>query len=457
LHSTIPGWDIAAKVSLGGAANMGALSVRAIILALMAFVAGGLVQAQTQRPPVGGFGSPADAMIFYVAHGAADACGQGCSEWIAAEGTVQWDTHKRLIAILDRQAGRKLPVVIHSWGESNLNVATSLGRILRGRGIDTTEGTTEVEACNGKNEAECFALKRPGGPLDAKMNLSDPRCDLACVLMLAGGVHRSLPPGTRMTLSSMFIRNRLALNVPDEHREGLTARFGEQFRMYLRDMGIETELLDIVDRNSDSRRQIDCHRPSGSGCGSSRRRRRNLRGAGSLCLKHGLRANASRFSRGPGPTFPGDALKQPEIAQFAAQRLRHRRDAGGGLAEIRRHGILGQITPALERPHRPRRHRDHLGLHHQPASSDPVAVAKWLDRDEFFARRDFSPDHPVKRATRQQFLAALRRHPRDMNVMTRQTPLLRGQHALGDPAFEFLDGFAADGELDEMKRHDFRS
>jgi hypothetical protein len=236
---------------------MGALSVRAIILALMAFVAGGLVQAQTQWPPVGGFGSPADAMIFYVAHGAADACGQGCTEWIAAEGTVQWDTHKRLIAILDRQAGRKLPVVIHSWGESNLNVATSLGRILRGRGIDTTEGTTEVEACNGKNEAECFALKRPGGPLDAKMNLSDPRCDLACVLMLAGGVHRSLPPGTRMTFGSMFIRNRLALNVPDEHREGLTARFGEQFRMYLRDMGIETELLDIVDRNSDSRRQIE--------------------------------------------------------------------------------------------------------------------------------------------------------------------------------------------------------
>jgi hypothetical protein len=30
-----------------------------------------------------------------------------------------------------------------------------------------------------------------------------------------------------MTFGSMFIRNRLALNVPDEHREGLTARFGE--------------------------------------------------------------------------------------------------------------------------------------------------------------------------------------------------------------------------------------
>ena len=51
-------------------------------------------------------GSPPDAMIFYVAHGATGACGQGCADWIAAEGTVQWDTHKRLFAILDRQSGR---------------------------------------------------------------------------------------------------------------------------------------------------------------------------------------------------------------------------------------------------------------------------------------------------------------------------------------------------------------
>jgi hypothetical protein len=238
---------------------MNAWSIRAIIFAgLINLIAAAVAAAQTTpRPPVGGFGSPPDAMIFYVAHAAAGACGQGCSDWIAAEGTVQWDTHKRLIAILDREAGRKLPVVIHSWGESNLNVATSLGRILRDRGIDTTEGSTEVEACNGKSDADCFALKRPGGPFEARMNLSDTRCDLACVLMLAGGVHRSLPPGTRMILTGMVIRNRLAPNVSDEHRESLTTRFGEQFRLYLREMGVETELLDIVDRNSESRRPTE--------------------------------------------------------------------------------------------------------------------------------------------------------------------------------------------------------
>src|SRR5580704_19424047 len=100
---------------------MRASSIRAAVFGgLISIVAAGFAQAQTpQRPPVGGIASPPDAMIFYVAHGAAGACGAGCSEWIAAEGTVRWDTYKRLLAILDRQAGHKLPVVIHVWGQSN--------------------------------------------------------------------------------------------------------------------------------------------------------------------------------------------------------------------------------------------------------------------------------------------------------------------------------------------------
>jgi hypothetical protein len=235
---------------------MNAESVRALLLGgLVTVLTAGFAVGQTgnARPSVGDFGSPPDAMIFYVAHGAADACGHGCSDWIAAEGAVQWDSYKRLIAILDRQAGHKLPVIIHAWGESSLNVATSLGRIMRDRGIDATVGTTDVDACHDKPDTECFALKRPGGPLDASLKLSEQRCDIACMLMLAGAVHRNLPPGTRMILSGMTIHNRLAPNVSDAQRESLTARFGEQFRLYLRQMGVDAELLDIVDRNWASR------------------------------------------------------------------------------------------------------------------------------------------------------------------------------------------------------------
>jgi hypothetical protein len=228
-----------------------------IVFGGLMLLAASAASAQAPRPAVGGIGSPPDAMIFYVAHGAADACGPGCSDWIAAEGTVQWDTHKRLFNILDRNAGRKLPVIIHVWGESNLNVAITLGRILRDRGIDTTVGTTEVAACSGKSEADCFALKRPGGPIEASIKWPDARCDFTCVLMLAGGVHRSLPAGTRVVLTGMFLRNRMAPTVSQEARETLPDRFGEQFRKYLRDMGVETELLDIVDRQGESRRGVE--------------------------------------------------------------------------------------------------------------------------------------------------------------------------------------------------------
>jgi hypothetical protein len=243
---------------LPGGWDMRAWCLRTIILSgLISLQALGLAAAQTAaRPPVGGIGELPDAMIFYVAHGAADACGPGCSDWIAAEGVVEWDTVKRLIAILDRQAPRKLPVVIRDRG-GDLKISTNLGRILRGRGIDTTVGTTEVEACVGKSEADCFALKRAGGPLDARMNLSAPRCDTPCVLILAGGVHRSVPLGTRLMLTGRFISNRLAPNMSDEAREGVKARHDELFRLYLREMGVEPELLDIADQNWEARRETE--------------------------------------------------------------------------------------------------------------------------------------------------------------------------------------------------------
>ena len=55
----------------------------------------------------------------------------------------------------------------------------------------------------------------------------------------------------------MSIRNRLAPNVSEERRQGLTVQYGEELRRYLRDMGVEPELVDIVDRNSETRRQTE--------------------------------------------------------------------------------------------------------------------------------------------------------------------------------------------------------
>ncbi|WP_407169981.1 hypothetical protein [Bradyrhizobium sp. ORS 111] len=229
---------------------------RAAVLGIALLATGAAARAQT-RPPIGGVNSAPGAMIFYVAHGAPDSCGPGCSNWIAAEGAVQWDTYKRLLAILDRQTGHKLPIVINIKGESNLNVATSLGRILRDHGVDAVVGATEVDACNGKSEADCFALKRPGGPLDAREKLSGVACDLACVLMLAGGVHRGLGAGNRVVLSGMALHNRFAPNISAEQRESLTTIYIDQFRKYLGQMGVDQELIDFAIKNSGNGRYVE--------------------------------------------------------------------------------------------------------------------------------------------------------------------------------------------------------
>jgi hypothetical protein len=75
--------------------------------------------------------------------------------------------------------------------------------------------------------------------------------------MLAGGVHRSLPAGTRVVLSGMVLRNRLAPNVSQEASATLPERYGEQFRKYLRDMGVASEFFDLVEQQGESGRGFE--------------------------------------------------------------------------------------------------------------------------------------------------------------------------------------------------------
>jgi len=88
------------------------------------------------------------------------------------------------------------------------------------------------------------------------VTLPDPACDFACVLILAGGVHRGLPQGAKVVLTGRTIRNRLAPNVAAEQRESLTVHFGEQYRKYLQDMGVAPEVVDIVDGIGEGGRPI---------------------------------------------------------------------------------------------------------------------------------------------------------------------------------------------------------
>ena len=200
------------------------------------------------RPAVGGVASLPDAMLIYSARGVAGSCGENCSEWIAAEGTVYWDGYKRMIAALDRHAGRTLAVILNVRGRSDLRAALGLGKILRERGIEVGVGQTLVDQCGTKSAADCAALKRTGGPLNASQTPVEV-CDIACVLVLAGGVRRTMPAATNVVVHGTQIGHRLGLNVADEIREGVHGRNYEQTKLYLTQMGVNPELADIIDAN----------------------------------------------------------------------------------------------------------------------------------------------------------------------------------------------------------------
>lgn len=206
------------------------------------------------RPPVGGVISPPDAMIFYLARGREGACGPNCSEWIAAEGVVEWDTFKRLFAFAARLGERKIPVILNIWGDNNLKVAMTLGKIIRDHGLDVSVGKTVVAGCADAAEAVCFALKRGGKSLDAAVDISAVQCDIACVLILAGGVHRTLPADAKVIIGPTHVRDRFAPNVSEERQKGLLAFYGDQFRLYLTQMGVATDVAGIIEQNAASGR-----------------------------------------------------------------------------------------------------------------------------------------------------------------------------------------------------------
>src|SRR5690242_4341121 len=108
---------------------------------LLAALLGASARAESEgRPAIGGVTSPGGAMIFYLARGPEGSCGPKCTDWIAAEGVVEWDTFKRLLAFLQHLGERKAPVVLDIWGAGDLNVAVTLGKIIRDHQLDATAG-----------------------------------------------------------------------------------------------------------------------------------------------------------------------------------------------------------------------------------------------------------------------------------------------------------------------------
>ena len=225
----------------------------AIALALIACCAVPAPAAMAQTAPAPATKPPAAPdpavmrpMVFYDAHGEADACGPGCSEWIAAEGKIDRDTADRLQQLLTHLKGARPPIFFHSPGGSVIG-AISLGETIRARKLTDSVGHTVPLDCDPdpKNQNSCGAELRAGHSTKARLDPLTAMCNSACVYALAGGVVRLIPPWVTLGIHDIGIDLAAAKIRHPSTRAIETAKAISRARLrnYIRRMGIDEGLL----------------------------------------------------------------------------------------------------------------------------------------------------------------------------------------------------------------------
>jgi hypothetical protein len=143
-----------------------------LVIITVALVTPAIAQSgRAAKPPTDGKKTSASAdgpMVFYLAKGEPDACGPGCSEWIAAEGRIDLGAAQRLRAFLNRQGKRSLPIFFHSPGGVG-TTALEIGRLLRVREMAAGVSQTIPADCAAAAEDACRALKQSGQALSSAL------------------------------------------------------------------------------------------------------------------------------------------------------------------------------------------------------------------------------------------------------------------------------------------------
>jgi len=225
----------------------------AIALALLACWAAPAPAALAQtepgpatKPPVAPDPAVIHPMVFYDAHGEANACGPGCSEWIAAEGKIDSGTAARLQQLLARLKGARPPLFFHSPGGSAIG-SISLGEVIRARKLTVSVGHTVPLTCgrDPKNQNSCDAEIRAGHSIEAKLELLTAMCNSACVYALAGGVIRLIPPWVTLGIHDIGFDPAIAKIRHPSALAMAVAKSVTQTRLhsYIRRMGIDEGLL----------------------------------------------------------------------------------------------------------------------------------------------------------------------------------------------------------------------
>jgi hypothetical protein len=193
---------------------------RRVVAALALLVAWGAASVAAGDPVPGTESSGTGYLrITAVAPGYAGRDASDGRWFVYLEGYIDTGATVRLERVLDKEQIGSAVVYFNSPG-GHVVEAMILGRVLRERHFATSIGARAADG----------ALPRPG------------RCYSACPIAYAGGVRRSLEPGSTLGIH----RAENSVPVPDE--PGFQQVVTGQVKDYLVEMGIRRELVTIMSR-----------------------------------------------------------------------------------------------------------------------------------------------------------------------------------------------------------------
>jgi hypothetical protein len=172
-------------------------------------------------------------MIFVVATGEPNACGKGCSEWIAGEGRFDEGAAQRFREFLAVLARRDLPIFFNSDG-GLVREAVQIGLILRENRMTAGVARTVAEGCHlgFPLDDACRRLMQSKREHRARLYFGGARCASACVYAMVGASIRQVDPGATLRIHSSIGRE--------------IDKTDNSLRRYVVAMGVDPTLVDAA-------------------------------------------------------------------------------------------------------------------------------------------------------------------------------------------------------------------
>jgi hypothetical protein len=174
-----------------------------------------------------------EPMIFVVATGEPNACGRGCTEWIAGEGRFDDGAAQRFREFLTVSAKRDLPIFFNSDG-GLLREAVQIGLILRENRMTAGVARTVPGGCHlgFPLDDACRRLMQSKREHTARLYFGGARCGSACVYAIIGATTRHVDPGATLRIHSSVGRE--------------TDKTENSLRRYVMGMGVDPALVDAA-------------------------------------------------------------------------------------------------------------------------------------------------------------------------------------------------------------------